>query len=74
MPCMRPPRGIRALGDEAPALVPWAWGVNGCASVVGSILAVMLSISFGFSWVVTAGGVAYLAALAVFWPLIGAER
>jgi hypothetical protein len=68
------PRGIHALGDEAPALVPWAWGVNGCASVVGSILSVMLSISFGFSWVVTVGGVAYLAALAVFWPLIGAER
>ncbi len=67
------PRGIRALGERAPALVPWAWGINGCASVVGSIVAMMLSISFGFSWVVVAGGVAYWAALAVFWPLIGAE-
>ena len=41
--------------------------------MVGSIVAMMLSISFGFSWVVVAGGVAYWAALAVFWPLIGAE-
>jgi len=68
------PWGIRALGGRAAGLVPWAWGINGCASVVGSILAAMLSISFGFSWVMAAGVAAYLAALAAFWPLAARER
>ncbi|MEE8499093.1 MAG: hypothetical protein V3S27_00865, partial [Kiloniellales bacterium] len=28
------PLGLARLSREAPALVPWAWGINGCASVV----------------------------------------
>ncbi|MDP2952836.1 MAG: hypothetical protein Q8O76_05930, partial [Chloroflexota bacterium] len=43
------PAGIRALGSFAPRYIPWAWAVNGCASVVGSILATMLAVSFGFA-------------------------
>jgi len=33
-------------------LVPWAWAVNGCASVVGAVLATLLAIHFGFTAVV----------------------
>ena len=29
-------------------LVPWAWGINGCATVVGTILAVIVAISWDF--------------------------
>jgi hypothetical protein len=43
------PLGVARLTKVAPALVPWAWGVNGFASVVGSCLAVLLSMSYGFS-------------------------
>jgi len=43
------PLGVARLTRVAPALVPWAWGVNGFASVVGSCLAVLLSMSYGFS-------------------------
>ena len=50
------PAGIRRLAWAAPEAIPWAWAVNGCASVVGSILATMVAVSFGFSWVL------YLAA------------
>ncbi len=63
------PSGIRLTGRLAPGLVPWAWGVNGCASVLSSILAVMLAISQGFSWVLFAGGAAYALALMAIYTL-----
>jgi hypothetical protein len=34
------------------ALVPWAWGINGCASVLSAILAILLAMSLGFNAVV----------------------
>jgi hypothetical protein len=54
------PRGIREVSERWPNLIPWAWGVNGSLSVVGSILAAMLALSFGFRWALTAGSLAYL--------------
>ena len=55
------PRAIRMLGGHAPALVPWAWAVNGSTSVVSAILATVLALSFGFTWVMLGGAAAYLA-------------
>jgi hypothetical protein len=42
------PLGIKALTAHMPKLVPWAWGVNGAASVLGSVLAVALSMNLGY--------------------------
>jgi hypothetical protein len=42
------PTGIQLLRERQPALVPWAWGMNACASVAGTTLAVILAISVGF--------------------------
>jgi len=56
------PAGIRLLGRTDPHLVPWAWGINGCASVVASILAAMLALEWGFSAVLLAAAMAYAAA------------
>lgn len=53
------PLGIRWLEQAAPGLVPWAWGVNGAASVVSSVLAALLALSFGFSAVLVAGALCY---------------
>ena len=58
------PRAIRMLGSQAPALVPWAWAVNGSTSVISAILATVLALSFGFTWVILGGAAAYLAAAA----------
>ena len=41
------PLGLARLSRSAPAFVPWAWGLNGCASVVAAILALLLAIAFG---------------------------
>ncbi len=59
------PLGIAQLTANAPRLVPWAWSVNGFASVVGSCVAVFLSMDFGFSTTFrSAAGCYALAALA----------
>ncbi|MCK6556434.1 hypothetical protein L6Q96_17925 [Candidatus Binatia bacterium] len=42
------PLGMRVVGERAPAVIPWAWAANGVASVVGSILCIVLAISIGF--------------------------
>jgi hypothetical protein len=46
------PLGLTRLGQSAPYLVPWVWGVNGCASVISAVLATLLAIQFGFSVVI----------------------
>jgi hypothetical protein len=53
------PFGIELLRRFAPALVPWAWGVNGVASVASAVLAVMLAMSFGFSAVALVASLVY---------------
>lgn len=41
------PLGLRRLAHEAPGLLPWAWGINGCASVLAALLAALLAIDLG---------------------------
>jgi len=61
-------RGIRSLQEKAPERVPWAWAVNGCASVISSILAVLGAVSLGSMAILTTGAVAY----ALAWQEAGA--
>jgi hypothetical protein len=53
------PSGLAWLRARAPELIPWAWAVNGCTSVLASVLAAMLALSAGFSWVLVAAALAY---------------
>jgi hypothetical protein len=46
------PLGIALLRERNPDLIAWAWGINGCASVVSAALATCLAIAFGFNAVV----------------------
>ena len=56
------PTGIHLLQNFAPNLIPWAWGVNGAFSVLSSIFAALVALSFGFSWSIVAGGLCYFSA------------
>jgi hypothetical protein len=58
------PNGLRIVAEEVPALVPWAWGVNGFFTVIGSISSVILAMAFGFRIVLAAAATCYLLALA----------
>ena len=60
------PLGLRRLADRAPALVPWAWGINGCASVMSAVLATLAAIHIGFTAVVGLAVALYVLAAWVF--------
>ena len=42
------PAGMEILGRRAHSLIPWAWGVNGFATVIGSVAGIILSMMNGF--------------------------
>ena len=56
------PLGLARVAATDADLVPWAWGINGCASVVAAILATLLAIDFGFTAVVAIAVGLYAAA------------
>ncbi len=58
--------GLQALGERQPALMPWAWGINGCASVVSALLAALLAVDLGFSGLMLLSAALYLLAWAGF--------
>jgi hypothetical protein len=53
------PLGIAWLEVHAQSWIPLAWAVNGCLSVIASVLAAILSLSYGFSIVLLLGLGAY---------------
>jgi hypothetical protein len=56
------PLGMSVLGRTEPSLIPWAWAVNGCFSVLSPVLATMVALTFGFRVVLIAGAGMYLFA------------
>ena len=58
------PTGLSIVAKEAPTLIPWAWGVNGFCTVIGSVGAMILSMIFGFKVVLFVAGFCYLGSLA----------
>jgi hypothetical protein len=74
------PTGLRALAaspaPEFPATpdngVEWAWAMNAAASVLGSVLAMVLAIQFGLTVTLICGACAYLLALGLM-PALRAE-
>jgi hypothetical protein len=66
------PLGLRRLADRSPDLIPWAWGINGCASVISAVLATMLATHVGFA-AVLASAVGLYALAAIVYPHQGQE-
>jgi hypothetical protein len=61
------PSGLRCLaaagasgGDNT---IEWAWAMNAAASVLGSVLAMVIAIQFGLNATLACGALAYLLAL-----------
>jgi len=48
----------------------WAWGINGCFSVIGAALVPIVATSFGLPAVVLVGAIAYLIALPAFFSVL----
>lgn len=56
------PLALARVAARSPALVPWAWGVNGCASVISAVLAALIAVNLGFAAVIAMAILLYLAA------------
>lgn len=54
------PLGLSLLGRRDPDLIPWAWAMNGCCSVVSPVLAMLIALSTGFTVVLMCGAGMYL--------------
>jgi hypothetical protein len=57
------PSGLRRFRGLHPDGVPYAWGVNGVASVLASVFGVALAVTFGFAVTSLVAGACYVAAL-----------
>jgi hypothetical protein len=55
------PLGLGRVSHSTPTLVPWAWGINGCASVVAAVMASLLAMHVGFTAVLVLALVLYTA-------------
>jgi len=60
------PLGLSRVSAANREFIPWAWGLNGCASVVSAILATILAMHFGFFVVVMLAVALYIFAGLVF--------
>jgi len=60
------PLGLKRVAEIAPDFIPWAWGINGYASVISAVLATLLAIEFGFSFVILLALVIYAIAAVIF--------
>ena len=61
--------GLALVEQQRPGLTAWAWAINGSASVISAVLAVVLAMGWGFAAVLWLGAAAYGLALASIWPL-----
>jgi len=52
----------------------WAWGVNGCFSVIGAAAAPVIATNFGLGAVIEVAALAYLLALPAFFGVIAEQR
>ncbi len=68
------PLALSRVSASAPGLVPWAWGINGCASVLSAILATLLAMDVGFTCVMLIAIALYLVAAAAFRRPLTGER
>jgi len=57
------PMGIKLIGQTDHLLIPWAWAINACLSVLAPILATMLAIGTGFNVVLWGALLSYFIAL-----------
>ena len=68
MPMPTAMASLGRLGKEHMFL--WAWGINGCASVIGAAAVPLIATSFGLASVLMLAGAAYLIALPSFFSVL----
>ncbi|EKD26574.1 MAG: hypothetical protein ACD_79C01116G0001 [uncultured bacterium] len=54
------PLGMKLLVNSESRLIAWAWGINGYATVIGSVLAIAFARFLGFKMVFILSGIIYM--------------
>ena len=67
------PLGMRSLEGRSAAARSWMWGLNGALGVLGSLLAIVISMTFGIRACLFAGAACYLALLLPTAALVRAQ-
>jgi len=63
------PTGLRLLSRLEGRNTAWAWGINGCISVISASLAAILAVEAGFKVMVFVAALAYLGCFFSFYLL-----
>lgn len=53
------PLGLKILSLKNVTLIPWAWGINGCLSVISTALATIIAVHGGYLWVMLIAAMTY---------------
>jgi hypothetical protein len=53
------PLGLKIVNQFKESNVPWAWGINGCVSVISTSLAVIIAVEMGFMAMLLFAALAY---------------
>ena len=61
------PLGIRLPTGTADQEIPRVWGINGCFSVISTVLATVIALEPGFVWVMILAAFAYCMAFLGGW-------
>jgi hypothetical protein len=67
------PLGVTLLSLEDAPIIPWAWGINGGMSVIGTVGATIIAINAGFTATFLVGAALYIAAGSTGWWLARTE-
>jgi hypothetical protein len=65
------PLGLRAQAMIEEKNIPWAWGINGCMSVISASLATLLTVETGFSTVIMLAAICYAVSMMSVWLVRG---
>src|SRR4030095_13827648 len=65
------PLGLRAQAAIEEKNIPWAWGINGCMSVISASLATLLTVETGFSTVIMLAAICYAVSMMSVWLVRG---
>jgi hypothetical protein len=59
------PAGLSHISKTQHEVVSWAWGINGCVSVISTALATIIAVEIGFTWVILFAALGYCLSLLV---------
>jgi hypothetical protein len=65
------PTGIKIISEDNERFIPWAWGINGCASVIGTVLSIIIAMSHGFGTVTILSVIIYAVGIAAMYRACG---